>query len=253
MKPGFAFERREDEFCSRSTKPVKPPTMNRFNFFHRIHKRLKALLHETSTLLQRTDFAAGGEVKKAVRQVQFLIARFHRYQDAGEIYLLPVVMAYEPGVADALEQEHGKACRLARKLEALLANFKTASLLEAQIVLGEEIVLVFQQFNRFLNHHMVKEEQLVNRLLWRYYTDAELQKLAWKMVNSLGAVPVRPCGKVTVRSLASNEVVCWLKEGKITAPEVAFTSLLKNADGEVQGSHRNVLQGLLAAGPLLAN
>ena len=227
--------------------------MDRFNFFHKLHKRLRALLHETGMLLQHTNFAAEEDAGKAIGQVQFMIVRFNQYQHAEETYLLPIVMDYEPGVADAFAQEHGEARRMGRKMLSLLNGFKTASFPAEQIALGKAILLAFQQFNWFLNHHMAREEQMANTLLRRYYTDAELQTLAWKMVNSAGSALVRPYGRKLVHNLNNKEILRWLGEIRIAAPEVAFTPLPKNAEDDRRHRHGAVLQKLLAAGTLLAN
>ncbi|HET7897909.1 MAG TPA: hypothetical protein VFL47_09575, partial [Flavisolibacter sp.] len=91
------------------------------------------------------------------------------------------------------------------------------------------------------------------KILWRYYTDAELQKLAWVIVNTTESTALLPYSKWMIRGLNNTEIVRWLKEVKTTAPELAFRSLLKTAEDELHPSRWSLLQDVLTAGTLLAN
>lgn len=227
--------------------------MTRYNLFHKIHKGLRALLYDTSLLLQRTDFTMEDEAKEALGRVQFVLSLFDEFQHSEDTYILPVMMTYEPGVADAFEQDHEEAYLLAGKLEELITNFRKASLPLEQVAISSELVAQFEEFVLFNILHMTREEQLANKMLWRYYTDAELQKIAWKIIDSTESTTVMPYGKWMLRGLNNNEIVRWLKEVKSTAPEMAFRSLLKTAEHELHPSRWNRLQDVLTAGTFLAN
>jgi hypothetical protein len=227
--------------------------MNRYNLFHKIHKGLRALLYDTSLLLQRTDFTIEAEAKEAVLRVQFVLALFDQYQHSEDVYVLPVMTIYEPGVADAFEQDHEEAYLLASKIEVLIANFKKATLPFEQVAISNEIVAQFEEFTLFNILHMTREEQLANKMLWRYYTDADLQKIAWKIVNSAESSVNKSYGKWMIRGLNNNEIVRWLKEVKMTAPELEFRSLLQTAEHELHPSRWSLLQDVLTTGTLSAN
>jgi len=227
--------------------------MSRYNLFHKIHKGLRALLYDTSMLLQRTDFTIEDEARDAICRVQFVLTLFNEFQDSEDGYVLPVMMTYEPGVADAFEQDHEEAYILGEKINRLIADFKSVTLPLEKVSISNELVAMFEEFTLFNILHMTREEQLANKMLWRYYTDAELQKIAWKIVNSTESQVIMPYSKWMIRGLNNNEIVRWLKEVKHTAPEMEFRSLLKTAEDELHPSRWNLLQDVLTAGTFLAN
>jgi hypothetical protein len=249
IKPDVDFGKLTSQFCIRQTKPTY---MNRYNLFHKIHKDLRTLLYDTGVLLQRTDFTIAAEAKEVLNRVQLVIALFDHYHHAEGTCILPAMMLYEPGVADAFEQDHEKAYRLGRKIEILVASFKKETLPSEQVAISSEVVAQFEEFSLFNILHMAREEQLANRLLWRYYTDAELQKMAGKIINSAEAILAVPYGKWMARSL-NNEIVRWLKEMRNTAPEMEFRSLQKTAKDNLQPSRWNLVQDVLTAGTFIAN
>lgn len=227
--------------------------MNRYNLFHNIHKGLRALLYDTSMLLQRTDFTMESEAVEAIGRVKFVLSIFSRFQESEDAFVLPVLMTYEPGVADAFEQDHEEAFLLSEKITAQVRNFQKASLPLEKLTFSNEVMVLFEEYTLFNILHMAREEQLANKLLWRYYTDAELQKIAWKIVNTTECDVLQPYSKWMIRGLNNHEIVRWLKEVKCTAPEMEFRSLLQTAEKELQPGRWNLLQDVLTSGAFLAN
>jgi hypothetical protein len=226
--------------------------MTRYNIFHRIHKGLRALLFDTSMLLQRTDFTIEEEAKDAICRLQFVIALFEKYQYSEDLYVLPAMTAYEPGIADSFEQDHEEAYQLGKKLENLLNDFKGLVLPLEKVTISNEIIAMFEEFTLFNLLHMGKEEQFVNKMMWRYYTDQELQKIAWKIVSEVEPSFLSPYTKWMFRGLNNNEIVRWLKEVKHTAKDVEFQSLLKTAESELHPKRWNLLQDVLETSALVA-
>lgn len=227
--------------------------MHRYNLFHKIHKGLQALLYDTSMLLQRIDFTIDEEAADGIGRVQFVLSLFDRFQESEDAFILPVMMTYEPGVADAFEQDHEEAYLLSEKITTQVNHFRKASLPLEKLTFSNEIVTLFEEYTLFNILHMAREEQLANQLLWRYYTDAELKRIAWKIVSTTGSEALQPYSKWMIRGLNNNEIVGWLKEVKCTAPEMEFRSLLKTAEDELQPGRWNVLQDVLTSGTFLAN
>lgn len=226
--------------------------MARYQLFHRIHKGLRALLYDTGLLLQRTDFTIADESREAVNRLHFVVALFERYQASEDLYLLPAMMACEPGIASSFEEEHEEGYLLGKKLEKLTADFQKARLPLEQVAAGAEIFALFDEFILFNILHMGREEQVVTKILWRYYTDAELQKIAWKIVGESEPSFLSPYSKWMIRGLNNNEIVRWLKEVKHTAEERDFNLLLKTAEAELQPGRLNLLQDVLMTTALVA-
>lgn len=227
--------------------------MNRYNLFHKIHKGLRALLYDTSMLLQRTDFTIEDEAKEAISRVQFAVSLFDQFQKSEDIYVLPVMTDYEPGLADAFEQEHEEAFLLGTKLERLLAGFKGTTLPFEKVSVSTELVSLFEEFTLFNILHMAREEEVVNKVLWRYYTDLELKKIAWKIINDAESPFIMPYNKWMFRGLNNNEIVRWLKEVRDTAQQLEFELLLKTAEAELHPHRWSLLQDVLVTGRFMAN
>ena len=226
--------------------------MPRYNLFHRIHKGLRALLYDTSLLLQRTDFTIEDESLEAINRLKFVITLFEKYQHSEDVYILPAMTTYEPGVADSFEQEHEEAYLLGSKLERLINDFIAARLPLEQVSVSNKIVAQFEEFTIFNILHMAREEQVVNKILWRYYTEAELQKIAWMIIGEAEPSFMSPYSKWMIRGLNNNEIVRWLKEVRQTAKEADFQSLLKTAEAEMHPQRWNLLQDVLETDAIAA-
>ncbi|HEV7331389.1 MAG TPA: hypothetical protein VGN63_10150 [Flavisolibacter sp.] len=222
--------------------------MNRYNLFHRIHKGLRALLYDTSILLQRTDFTIQEEARVAISRLQFVISLFEKYQDSEDQYVLPAITAYEPGIAVGFEQEHEETYLVVKKLEALLKDFASTSLPLEQVSIGNEMVALFEEFTLSAILQIGREEQLVNKMLWRYYSDSELQKIALKIIRETETSTVSPYSKWMIRGLNNNEIVHWLKEVRHSADEDEYQTLLKTAAAELHPQRWNLLQDVLFTG-----
>lgn len=227
--------------------------MNRYNLFHKIHKGLRALLYDTSMLLQRTDFTLVEEAEEAIGRVQFAVSLFDQFQQSEDSFVLPVMTDYEPGLADSFVHEHEEAYQLGKTLQHLAGDFQAATLPFEKMTISARLLSQFEEFTLFSVLHMTREEQIVNKILWHYYTDAELQKISWKIINAAESPFIMPYNKWMFRGLNNNEIIRWLKEVKETAREREFESLLKTAEAELHPQRWSLLQDVLLAGRLLAN
>ncbi len=152
--------------------------MNRYHLFYCLHKQLRVSLYETSLTLQRTDFAIDAEAHEADGRVRASLELFQHYQEAFDAHLLPAMMDYEPGVADCLRQERTGLLPFIQKLNAVLTRFHQVSLPAVQMAAGDELTAVFEAFLLFALHYLGKEARLSNPVLWRFYTDVELEQMA---------------------------------------------------------------------------
>jgi len=208
--------------------------MNRYNVFHRIHKGVRALLFDTSLLLQRTDFSNDGEARDAVGRLRLVIALFERYQHWEEQYVLPAVNAYEPSIAVAFGQDHEGVYLSVKKLGSLLTDFNNSTLPLEKVALGPEIITRFENIILATIPYMRREQSLVNKILWQYYADSELQQIAWKMASETEASLVTLYNKWMIRGLNNSEIIRWFKEVRQTMDgEGDFYQLLKTAEGEL--------------------
>jgi hypothetical protein len=93
--------------------------------------------------------------------------------------------------------------------------------------------------------HMGKEEEIINRILWRYYTDADLMAISRQIVSNIPMEHVAVANKWMMRGLNNPEISNWLKLVEKNAPEPVFQSLFTVAEKELSEKRfRQVLEGM---------
>jgi iron-sulfur cluster repair protein YtfE (RIC family) len=224
----------------------------RYNTFYQIHKALRAMLYETAIELQRTDFNNEEESAEALTNIENVVNLFDKHAYHEDTFVFPAVEKYEPSVVDAFEQEHVKDHELGSKLKILIAMFDSVESDDDKTQLGSAIRKGFVDFLAFNLEHMAKEEDIINNLLWRYYTDEEIKAIEYQIVSKQTQEAIALVSKWMLRGLSNQEITSWLKVVEKNAPEVVFNNLFSMAEKELPNVRfRQVLEGL-TEGAMLA-
>jgi len=224
----------------------------RYNTFYQIHKALRAMLYETAIHLQRTDFNHEEESAEALTNIESVVNLFDKHAYFEDTLVFPAVEKYEPSVVDVFEQEHVKDHELCNKLRTLLAMFDSLESDEEKIQLGSVIRKTFVEFLTFNLEHMAKEEDIINNLLWRYYTDEEIHAIEYQIVSRQTPEATALAWRWMLRGLSNQEITRWLKIVEKNAPETVFNNLFSMAEKELPNARfRQVLEGL-TEGAMLA-
>lgn len=211
--------------------------MNRYNIFNQVHKGLRVLLYETAIAIQQTDFHNREEAKVISAQLSEVVELFEKHADTEDSIVFPALQDYEPSVILVFEEEHEKDHVLGQKLKSLLFMLSQCLADEAKIQAGKEIQVAFVEFMVFNLNHMAKEETVINRLLWRYYTDEQLHALTQEIVSKVPQEAMAKNTRNMMRGLNNTEITGWLKEVKENAPPFVFAGLMTIAERELH-SHR---------------
>jgi len=224
----------------------------RYNAFYQIHKGLRAMLYETAIDLQRTDFNNEEESAETLTNIEKVVSLFDKHAYHEDTLVFPAVEKYEPSVVDAFEQEHIKDLELGSKLRTLIAMFDSVESDDDKIQLGSAIRKSFVEFLTFNLEHMAKEEDIINNLLWRYYTDDEIRAIEYQIVSKQTPEATALACKWMLRGLSNKEITRWLDLVEKNAPEVVFNNLFAMAEKELPNARfRQVLEGL-TEGAMLA-
>jgi hypothetical protein len=207
--------------------------MQRYNTFNQIHKALRALLYDTALFLQQTDFAAKEECDAAVEKVGAVLDLFETHAQQEDHHLLPALFDFEPSVVDAFEQEHVKDGELSQALYTTIAELYRTTTASDKLRLGRRLTADFIQFMIFNLNHMAKEEDVLNNLLWNYYTDAEIR--AMEQVIRKNTPPEKQpfVAKWMLRGLSNREAVNWLADVQQHAPAALFERFFSMAKNEL--------------------
>ncbi|MBS1653582.1 MAG: hemerythrin domain-containing protein [Bacteroidetes bacterium] len=225
--------------------------MQRYDIFRQIHKGLRALLYETALLLQQTDFTDTRESKKAIEQLNQVVDLFDKHAHTEDNFVLPSIQQYEPSVSGLFEQEHVEDHALGMKLRDLLGKLGQASQAEAE-KLGAETGIAYVAFMVFNLNHMAKEEDMLNKLLWRYFTDGELHGITENIIAHQPPQAMGLFSKWMIRGLNNFEITKWLSEIKNNAPDPVFQGMIMMAENELPANRWDEIQSQLTEGAMLA-
>jgi hemerythrin-like domain-containing protein len=216
----------------------------RVNIFNQIHKGLRALLYETALLLQQTDFSNNEEMHVAIDRITEVANLFDDHAHHEDNFVLPAIQQYEPSIVDAFEQEHETDARLTRAIKDSLQALQMASRF-VRPEMAHELNKTFIQFMIFNLEHMAKEENILNKILWRYYSDEEILVIQHNIVASLSPWSAKTGSMWMMRGLNNPEIVRWLRAVEDSAAEPVFQNLFATAEKELpEQRFRQVLESL---------
>lgn len=225
--------------------------MTRYNIFGQVHKGLRAMLYETALCLQQTDFN-NTAADNSLSQLAQTIDLFDKHAHTEDTMVFTAIEHTEPALVNAFEKEHEEDHALGQRLRGLLTAFEHTVSSEDKIITGEAITQSFIEFMIFNLKHMAKEEDIINKALWKNYTDIELHGITQKIVAGIPPQHMAQFSRWMMRGLNNNEITTWLKEVKNNAPDFVFQSLMQTAGQELDTSRWQQVQETITEGAMLA-
>lgn len=217
----------------------------RYNIFFRIHQGLRSMLHETALQLQRTDFTNPTEAACLLESVTEALYLFHKHAHTEDELIFPMIQDFEPAVQDAFEQEHQKDELLASLVEESLKLYANTETPEERQSVGQTIQLNFGRFLVFNLEHMAREEEVLNPLLWHYYTDTELLHLTAQIVANTPVALQPRFNQWILRGMNNADILLWMKQVEKLAPAPVFQGLLDQAAEQLPAArYRKLLEGM---------
>jgi hemerythrin-like domain-containing protein len=226
--------------------------MERFNSFNIIHKGLRAALYQTALQLQQTDFTEEEPMEEALSKVKEIVMLFEGHAHKEDHFVLPLINEYEPSVVAAFNSEHEEDEKLGKELNSAVEKVSNSNTVFEKIVSGRELTEAFVRFMVFNLNHMAKEEDIINKILWRYYSDDEIRALTTKI--SKQDPPWIQEFYITwmIRGINNTEAVSWMKAIEKGVPPVVFQSLIQKAEQELSLKRFKKITQSLSEGVQLA-
>jgi hemerythrin-like domain-containing protein len=220
--------------------------MDRYNSFNIIHKGLRAALYQTALQLQQTDFTDDQQAEEAVNKVKEIIMLFEGHAHKEDNYVLPMINDYEPSVVAAFNSEHEEDGLLGSQLNDAVKKVLDSDTESQKTTSGRELTESFVRFMVFNLNHMAKEEDIINKILWRYYSDDEIKAVVGK-ISTLDPPWIQEFYTTwMVRGINNSEAIDWLKAVEKGAPRVVFQSLLQKAEQELpRGRFQKISESLV--------
>jgi hypothetical protein len=226
--------------------------MLRFNTFNLVHKGLRASLYTTAIKLQQTDFLIEEEADEAVNSVREIVMIFEGHAHKEDTFVLPSIVQYEPSVVAAFEDEHVKDLQLGEELNSTIEQLLNSTTDIEKIVSGRKLSEVFVRFLVFNLEHMAKEEDILNKILWRYYTDDKIKQINKQIVDNTPRPLLELNTTWMLRGINNNEATLWMKSIEKEAPAPVFQALFTKAEKELSPYRFRKIIEELTEGVMLA-
>lgn len=226
--------------------------MNRYNIFYQVHKGLRELLYNTASRLQQTDFTNAEETAAILKQTRMAIDLFDKHAATEDSMILPAIEQYEPSVSALFAEEHVKDHELGEKLRSILKGLQESASQNDKNTWGAVLRPVFIEFMVFNLEHMAKEENVLNKLLWRYYSDEELHAITEKIIAHQQPEALQQFTTWMLRGLSNNEIIQWIKQVGAAAPDFVFQGLVNAAEQELPAARWAMIQETIRDGAIAA-
>jgi len=207
--------------------------MERYNSFNIIHKGLRAALYQTALQLQQTDFTEADQTEEALNKVKEVVLLFEGHAHKEDHFVLPMINEYEPSVVATFNAEHEEDEQLGIELNNAVEKLAAIAGSAEKIVRGRELTESFIRFMVFNLEHMAKEEDIINKILWRYYSDEEIKAVVSQISQSTPPWLHDFYTKWMLRGINNSEATVWIKAIETGAPPVVFQTLLQKAEQEL--------------------
>lgn len=226
--------------------------MKRNNIFKLIHKGLRHMLYDIAIQLQKTDFNNQEEAETILEKISTVMDLFDKHAFSEDNFVLTALKKLEPAVTNIFEHEHVLDHQLSDNMRSLLKSFKDAATDEEKINSGSAISIAFVEFMVFNLKHMAKEEDVLNKLLWKYFTDEQLGDITKDIVAHIPNDYLIKNNRWMMRSISNSDAATWLIDVKNNAPGFVFENMMQLAVNELGAERWSKVQESITEGALLA-
>ena len=206
--------------------------MERYNSFNIIHKGLRAALYQTALQLQQSDFTDKDQTEDVLNKVREVVLLFDGHAHKEDHFILPMINEYEPSVVARFTTEHEEHEKLAIELNKAVEKVDTTTSVEKPVA-GRLLTESFVRFLVFNLEHMASEEDIINKILWRYYSDDEIKAVVSQISQSTAPWMQDFYAKWMLRGINNSEAVAWIKAIKNGSSPIEFQSILQKAEQEL--------------------
>lgn len=226
--------------------------MERYNSFNIIHKGLRAALYQTALQLQQTDFTEEDKTEEALNKVKEIVMLFEGHAHKEDHFILPMINEYEPSVVASFNGEHEEDEKLGKELNSAVEKVVASSTAFEKIDAGRELTESFVRFMVFNLTHMAKEEDIINKILWRYYSDDEIKVVVGKISQMDPPWIQEFYVKWMIRGINNTEAITWMRAVEKGVPPIVFKSLVQKAEQELPATRFQKIAGSLSEETLVA-
>lgn len=209
---------------------------------------MRVFLYETAIAVQQTDFPKQEEAEKILKTIGEVLHYFSQHALYIERFLFPFIVDHNPGLIGIFRQQYQSNLVQAQRLRGVMNVYAHAANVQERMAAGRSIIRAFTLF--LVNHldSMSREENLLNSVLCRHYTDRELEALEREIVAKMTTRDLATLSKWVIRGMNNGEIIEWLRTIERTAVAQVFFSFFHSAERELPEYRWARIQEALAEG-----
>ncbi len=223
---------------------------NRYDIFNLIHKGMRAILYSTGMSLQHTDLKNPEETISVFEKIYEVLTISNDHASHENKFIFPLIARYNIPAIKEFEVEHIANDAMGHRLKNLMALYHHTVSDDDKLEAGNAVSKAFNEFISFNLHHMNKEEEILNKLLWQHYSDEEIHCIYKAITVSIPSEKITIHGRWVMRGINNNEIIQWLLSYHGSHP-AAFQFLLQLAEDQLPQERWNVIQEALCEGEML--
>lgn len=203
----------------------------RLKSFEIPHRGLRNLIAQVTMLAGNTDFGNAEQVTRLHQLGRDLFELLTEHAQDEDDFVLAALEQRQPGAALHNSEEHILIEQQQSKLEKLLEK------LVDRARKGDDVSLLAAQFytemNRFQSGyllHMLEEEEETQRLLWKYFTDAELMEMRRKIIARMSPAAQLQWYRFSAPAMNHQGRLQWLGAMKNIVPPPFFEQIMETLE-----------------------
>jgi hypothetical protein len=208
--------------------------MRRFNIFQSSHSAIRSQLLDTSLMIQFTDFSHPEQVKQTFDQIIELILACQRQAEEESKHIIPAIHHFNHKIGDCFAASENDCSSATMILLRRMNLFEKKSSVTKVNKLAVEIInKSFRRFSDLVIRGMQKQEEVLNPLLWSYYSDEQLRQLLQQIEGKQTITEWLSLCTWMMKDMSDEEIVSWLISVRSTLPEQVYDLLVEQISGRM--------------------
>ncbi|GAB2659887.1 hypothetical protein GCM10027036_11910 [Flavihumibacter cheonanensis] len=208
--------------------------MRRFNIFQTSHSALRAQLLDASLQLQFTNFTKPQQVQHRFDQVIELVLACQRQAEEESRYIIPALLVFEKKVPECFAaSQQVRNSPLDRILDHMLVFDKEAGSDRANKWAGVLFRASFRKLSDWVIQAMQRQEEMLNPLLWKHYSDDALYMLQLRIEGKQPLSEWLELCSWMIKDMDDEDIAIWLNSMESGLPAPVFELLLEKILGQL--------------------
>jgi hypothetical protein len=218
--------------------------MKRFNIFQTSHSALRAQLLDASLQLQFTNFSKISQVQHRFDQVEELVLACQRQAEEESRYIIPALQLYQNDVpecfAGGLKRGDSPLDRIVKHMQVFEQEAGSARAGKWAATL---FTASFRRLSDWVIHAMQRQEEMLNPLLWRYYTDDALYDLQLRIEGKQSISEWLSLCTWMMKDMDDSDIANWLNSMEDSLPLQVYELLLEKVAANLPRLKWNLVEG----------